>query len=236
MSAVSYLHKLANVPDPTRLFVVKKMLQGAKKLSAKPDVRLPITVDILRQSILAVDATSESSYQRSLLKAMYLLAYFAFLRVGEFTTDPGSISTHVLMKQDVELQSTSLGTSILVTMHHYKHSMGRHANLRIMPQPDIICPVSALRTYYDVRGNVPGPLFILSDGLPVTRSYFATNFNIALQWANLDSRYYKGHSLRIGAATTAAAMGMTDVQIQVMGRWRSNAFKRYIRIPTISLT
>jgi hypothetical protein len=221
MSAVSYLHKLANVPDPTRLFVVKKMLQGAKKLSAKPDVRLPITVDILRQLILAVDATSESSYQRSLLKAMYLLAYFAFLRVGEFTTDPGSISTHVLMKQDVELQSTSLG---------------RHANLRIMPQPDIICPVSALRTYYDVRGNVPGPLFILSDGLPVTRSYFATNFNIALQWANLDSRYYKGHSLRIGAATTAAAMGMTDVQIQVMGRWRSNAFKRYIRIPTISLT
>ena len=37
-------------------------------------------------------------------------------------------------------------------------------------------------------------------------------------------------------ATTAAAKGYSDAQIQTMGRWKSGAFKKYIRIPTISIT
>ena len=32
----------------------------------------------------------------------------------------------------------------------------------------------------------------------------------------------------------AASLGATDAQIEPMGRWNSNSFKRYIRIPTIT--
>ena len=38
------------------------------------------------------------------------------------------------------------------------------------------------------------------------------------------------HSLRIGAASTAAAMGCPKWLIQAMGRWTSDCFRRYIRI------
>jgi hypothetical protein len=45
----------------------------------------------------------------------------------------------------------------------------------------------------------------------------------------------KGHSFRIGAATAAAIQGASDEDIQRMGRWKSQAFKRYIRIPVLQL-
>ena len=44
---------------------------------------------------------------------------------------------------------------------------------------------------------------------------------------------YNTHSFRIGAATHAAKMGKSDDEIMTMGRWKSDSYKRYIRIDTI---
>ena len=37
MSALSYIHKLSGMPDPTQHFVIKKLLAGAQKLGPMPD-------------------------------------------------------------------------------------------------------------------------------------------------------------------------------------------------------
>ena len=41
------------------------------------------------------------------------------------------------------------------------------------------------------------------------------------------------HSFRIGAAKHAAKIGKSDDEIMTMGRWKSDSYKRYIRINTI---
>ena len=53
VSAISHVHRLAGKVDPTQLFVINKLLVGAKKLSYS-DTRLPISLSILRKF---VDAT-----------------------------------------------------------------------------------------------------------------------------------------------------------------------------------
>lgn len=80
---------------------------------------------------------------------------------------------------------------------------------------------------------MPGPLFI-DCGKPITRNIFVEKLSWAVKSCGLDSSRYKGHSFRIGAASYAADRGLSDSQIRTLGRWQSNAFTKYIRIPSLS--
>ena len=55
-------------------------------------------------------------------------------------------------------------------------------------------------------------------------------FRKALSTAGVQAEAYTGHSLRIGAGTTAAAKGVTDDIIKALGRWSSEAYQVYIRL------
>ncbi len=81
-----------------------------------------------------------------------------------------------------------------------------------------LCPVVAMILYLAVRGIDNGPLFRFRDGTPLTRQVFVGKVKAALTQAGVDSSHYSGHSFRIGAATTAAACGISDATIQLLGR------------------
>ena len=63
---------------------------------------------------------------------------------------------------------------------------------------------------------------------------FNTWLVAALSHGSLSSLPIKSHSFRIGAATYAATVGYTEAQIQKMGRWKSGAFRKYIRISSFT--
>ena len=96
-------------------------------------------------------------------------------------------------------------------------------------KPLLLCPVSYLYRYSAVRGSSPGPLFCFADGSPVKTGQFTQQLRQALIFCGLDSAKYKSHSFRIGAASWAAEKGLPDAQIRHLGRWKSDAFKVYIR-------
>ena len=72
---------------------------------------------------------------------------------------------------------------------------------------------------------MPGPLFRLADGSPISRAIFIEKLSMAIKYCGLDPSRYKGHSFHIGAASFADDAGMCDAQIRALGRWKSNAFQ-----------
>lgn len=235
MLAASYPHWLAGWPDPTKNEMVKLALRGYSKLYPSQDTRLPITLPILERIITACNQFSSVCYQRKLLQAMFSLAFFAALRVGEITGGPGQHTKNVIMFDQLFFLRDDLDSIVAakLVLKHYKHSDPTQAVELLIYRDQPICPVSQMLDYVSVRGNAPGPLFCWADGSPISRTYFTRSLKEVLQYCNLDEDRYKTHSFCIGAASWAAAKGMSDSQIRVFGRWNSNAFLKYIRMPTL---
>ena len=225
-SAIAFIHKLLGLTDPTESFLVKKVLQGAKNCNPCCDLRLPITLPILYRLVDSIDHICTTPWDRLLYRSMYLLAFFAFLRVGEMTGTPQA-GTHTLSVSSIKAVPGT--TSLSLTFSHYKHSK-KPATITVEPQAVArYCPVRAWNAYLALRGSTPGPMFIRHTRQPVSRHAFASQLALSLQACHLSPTLYKSHSFRIGAATYAAESKHSALQIQAMGRWNSNAFLKYIR-------
>lgn len=232
ISAIAYAHKIMGAPDPTDQFVVRKLLSGASRLACKPDTRLPITPTILQKISETLGKMNFPHYHQTMFRAIYTLAFFAFLRIGELALPTAKSQNYVVQLKDIAVQPDSLQ----LNMHTYKHSASHQpVTLHIQTQPSTICPVKAMVAYLALRGNSQGPLFCFPDLQPLTKAFVTSNLALVLQAAGLDPKVFKGHSFRIGAATYAASQGQTSTQIQQMGRWHSSAFQKYIRIDSIRL-
>ena len=237
ISAFSYLHRLASLFDPTKSEMIRLALRGYSKLNPSADSRLPITLPILEDIILACEHTKSSLYSRKLIQAMYAIAFFAALRVGEITIRAHQPRQNIIaISQTVFLKTRDSAVSaIKLTLKNYKHSDASNPVDIFIYREQPVCPVSLLLEFLSLRGQSPGPLFCWPDSSPISRSYFVSALTEDLQFCNLNVAQYKTHSFRIGAASWAAAKGMSDTQIRAFGRWKSNAFLRYIRPSTVGI-
>ena len=75
--ALSYAHKLKNLPDPTKSFLIRKLLTAQSRRDS-PDVRFPITLPVLHELVSLLSHSNSSAYQRTLFAAMFLIAFTAF--------------------------------------------------------------------------------------------------------------------------------------------------------------
>ena len=212
-------------------------LKGIKKSSTGCRmVRDPITLDMLRKFCKVLSRGLYGPYVDILLKAMFTLAFFGFLRCGEFTSCTDQFDPSVgLTLQDLEfLPSPSSAFSL-----HLKASKTdqdrKGISIDICATYNEVCPVNAMRQYIRVRKqlckDIARPLFLLPGGMPVTRRLFVQWLDGVQDVLNLPKHSLKPHSFRIGAATAAAQAGVPDHLIKTLGRWSSNCYQIYIRTP-----
>ena len=227
LSAISYIHRCHDLPEPNDNLLVKNSLRGIQNLGTVPDARMPVSLDLLDKLCASVQHVCTSPWTQIFFQSMYLLAFFAFIRVGEMTLSHGRIQ-NVLQFSNVLFEPSVKG--MYITFQHYKHSTGQPHTILIRERPGEHCPVGCLRHYLAYRGTSPGPLFILPSGHPVSSALFTSTMNKCLHFIGINASLYKAHRFRIGAASHAAKNGMSDAQIRHMGRWKSDAFLSYIRL------
>ena len=95
--------------------------------------------------------------------------------------------------------------------------------------------ITALLQFIEVRSSAPGPLFVFSNGQYLIRTALISNLQAALQKASLAYTNYNGHSFKIEAAKTAAQSVIEEFLIQNLGKWESQEYKLYIKIPQAQL-
>jgi len=243
LSAVRSWHVDNGYGDPTigRL-QLERVVRGAQRIGSQPrQVRLPLTIEILRR-IWAVEV--DQGWDDVMFRAAISLGFFGFLRLGELTlptaTTPFDPRVHATVGDLTFGQHAQAGPFVAFRIKVSKTDpfrQGSTVHLGTTGMP--ICPVNALSTYLTYRPvkaqqgsslNV-SPLFIDNDGRILTKAVFIAMMRVRMQTAGLDAHAFSGHSLRIGAATTAAAAGLPDWLIKAMGRWKSDAYLRYVRTP-----
>ncbi|XP_062617236.1 uncharacterized protein LOC134278946 isoform X2 [Saccostrea cucullata] len=237
ISAFSFTFKIGNYQDLTQHFLVKKQLLGFSKLNPSSDTRLPITRPILTKLIHVLPLITNSAFIRIMLHAMFLLAFYAFLRIGELTKT-GSVKQHYILARHVKFITNNQSENCIeLTIPHCKHS--NKSTILQIPQNinKQLCPYQACKNFLSVRSHhsQDEPLFSFMDATSVSRKFFTDHMQLALSAFGIPKNLYQAHSFRIGAATTAAESGWSDIQIQYMGRWKSTAFRKYIRIPVLKL-
>ena len=234
LSAVTVMHRIAGFSDPTRHnYLLKLVLKGAKRIHSLQPTRKrePITVQILAKLLSQIRHTrSLQRKDRHMLAAAFTLAFFGLLRVSEFTVPS-------LREFDPRIHATN--GSIHFSRNHYTFHLSRsktdqygHGYDVYIPQiGGKLCPHAAMINYLTEQGQTmqAAPLFVFTSGKPLTRNSCLKHLHHALGRIGYDPKNFNTHSFRIGAATSASHAGISTSVIKVLGRWRSDAYRRYTR-------
>ena len=177
--------------------------------------------------------SSEDSFGQKLFRAVFLVGYYASLRVGEYAVS--GVDKHTLRLEDVVFLEEDGLQSFMLVLNSSKCS-NLPAKLVVPAGAEgELCAVSALKEYLVERGNMEGLLFKLKSGAPLR----ARDVNLALRRAaaaaGLDPKGFSGHSLRAGRTTDLVEMGLADTVIRQSGRWKSDAFLQYVRFDVFRL-
>ena len=216
--------------DFDRLYLVIRGIKRTQGRSHSLPKRLPITPSLLRIINQNLFNSSRLFEDKIMLWAALTTAFFGFLRISEYTTFRKTKfdQATTLMLTDVRIRNDSVRLHLKTSK---TDPFRQGVTVRIQANNTFLCPVNALRHYIASHPNPRGPLFIFRNGSFLTRS----DINALLKSTTNGAANVSSHSLRIGAASTAAAMGCPKYLIQSMGRWSSDCFRRYIRISDTTL-
>jgi hypothetical protein len=172
------------------------------------------------------------------LYGAFCIAHAGFPRAGEITwtaNDPIHGQTELaqwhLTRRSIQYEEDRL----LLTLPSSKTDPCRKGvTITLSASRDATCPVTAMRHLYELCPSwTPlAPLLARPPGdgrgsEAFTREYLVQHLRELLGQLGVRGAY-SGHSFRRGSATSAKAAGLADNEIQLLGRWSSNAYQAYI--------
>lgn len=214
------------VPIP-RATAWRELTRGVKRVYAGVDAPRQATPFTISHLISLHTLLDDSFYARRSW-CMCLFAFFGVLRISEYASDR-------LRASDVRLiKGATAKWSLVITIPFSKSSEASQEVL-LAARGDVLCPVRAWVAYRGALSRVvasskTAPAFVVAAGSVKVFGVapFGKFIKAAASRLGLDPDSFSGHSFRRGGATAMFEAGVPEVAIQTHGRWRSDAYKRYI--------
>jgi hypothetical protein len=162
------------------------------------------------------------------IKATLCLTFAAFLRSGEFTWDIWSKQYH---RSHLSRKHVFFSTnSIILTLPASKtNPFRRSVDIHLASSQSPLCPIAALTQLFNTYPCSPlQPLFTRPHGQSFIKQFLLSTIHHLLLQVNIPIADFSDHSIRKEAAVTAAANGISRENIQLLGRWKSDAIDLYI--------
>ena len=214
---------------------MKLVLRGVKRLQKHVKrTRLPITYSILQSMVHLLLEKHMTMYTNLLLSVACTMAFFGFLRCGEFTSRSKKFNqSYDLCMADIKFAPDY--SKFTINLKHSKSDTS-HAGviIPIFANGTDICPAVLMRRFYSLRlkssATPNDPLFLLANGDILSRQYFIVEMRQVLRLLNYNDVNFNGHSLSRGAACEAHAAKISTSTLQTLGRWSSDAWKVYVDV------
>ncbi len=117
-------------------------------------------------------------------------------------------------------------SSVKIKLTSHKHS-NNNCTTFLISCNNQLC--TALKQYLSKRGDQAGPFICHRNLKPFTRNELVNQLKSNLVSLGYNAAHYNSHCFRIGKATDMATAGASVSQISTLGRWKSGAFKKYIK-------
>ncbi|XP_067225205.1 uncharacterized protein [Chanodichthys erythropterus] len=234
LSGIQFFHKLNYGAPSTEInnSQTSLLIKGIQRSQpSRPDSRQPIALDILTKCIHTLCTSYQPLNTARTLDAMFILAFFGFLRCSEIAiTSKFDPKVHPTISDLSAINSETI--SYLIKQSKTDQAKKGHY-IYIFNLSSPIQPYQTVLAYLKIRNaqakSPLEPLFIDASNKPATRFWFQKHLKSVLQQSGISAHNFSSHSFRIGAATSAAQKGLSQQQIQALGRWSSDAFHSYIR-------
>jgi integrase len=226
LAAISVWHRRNGHESPTANGAVREVMKGIRrKLKVAQKEAAPATIGDIRRMVAHLPSDRHATRDKALL----LVGFAGALRRSELV----SICVD-------DLQDRPEGT--LITLRGSKTDQEGHGRQVAIPlgREPMTCPVTAIKAWLVEAEITSGPVFRAVDRHGNVSVEALSDRSVALmikrraEEAGLDPTAYRGHSLRAGFATTAAANGATERAIaNQTGHKSMEVLRRYIRMGTV---
>ena len=233
LNIIRLLHNEFGFPNPCKEnWFLDHILSGIKRVHGNTVIqKLPITPDILKAilSVIDVEAPLYCAFW-----AACLVMFWGLLRKSNvLVTDKFDPELH-LCRRDIILHSWGVLLDISWSKTIQCKEKVLQVALPYMPGHPL-CPTSALIRNFKqtntVHGNYPAICYI-NHGVVTPLKYheFLHILKQTLRRCGLKPGDYAGHSFRRGGATFALSQGVPGELIQILGDWKSDAYKLYLSV------
>ena len=248
LSGLRYLHIAEGVELPIlRPPIVEQILKGKKNLEniknrqeAKPK-RAPITLNTMLLLKIEIKNWESNREDKALVWTVCTMAFNGCLRIHEILCkeqdrfDPD----FTLLGSDIKLKASKYQgkpiKSIQLRLKSPKEDrIGKGKIIDIYQNDGPICPVKALERWMRLRSqtDINLPPFRWKNGSCLTgRKLNKLLKQFLSKHLDYNQGKFSSHSFRAGMATLMGTLGFSDEDIMAMGRWSSQAFLDYLKLP-----